>query len=212
MNQEEREMLAIRHQYRKVFSTEKGLEELDSSLKNKKGTILQRYAYHFGWNEVELKQFIAERKQSFKQTTKSRCQGFSEKGSEEDGFVKFVDWYWKQEQKCCYCGVKSEHLKYYFNEDNEQYQNARKRGKTLEIERLITAPTNVYNKNNCALACYICNNAKSEFISPEDFKPIAQGINQFWQNVLSKKGIDISYLTDFKSIWEKVEKKLNNQK
>ncbi len=42
-----------------------------------------------------------------------------------------------------------------------------------------------YNKNNIKLLCYVCNNAKSNFInSYEDFKPISAGIKEFWKNEL----------------------------
>lgn len=98
----------------------------------------------------------------------------------------FYKWYMSQDKVCCYCGVKEEDLKKYFHKDNEQYQSARQRGKRLEIERVVTAPKekNVYSASNCKLACYICNNAKSDFISAKDFKSIAKGINTFWNEIL----------------------------
>ncbi len=102
---------------------------------------------------------------------------------------KFLEWYNKQEKKCCYCGVQEEDLTRYFNQENIQYEKARQRGQYLEIERIVTAPKekNVYSENNCALVCYICNNAKSDFLSPKNFKLIAKGINEFWINILNKK-------------------------
>ncbi len=139
----------------------------------------------------------------------------------KNGKKRFVEWYFEEvPQQCCYCGVSKNDVKSYFEEYNPnetgQTKKAYERGRGyyLEVERVRTdsEKTNIYNSGNCALACYICNNAKSDFISPKDFKSIAKGINEFWQKVLAKEGIDISYLTDFKSIWERVEKKLNNQK
>lgn len=107
-------------------------------------------------------------------TGKERTEGFQT-------LENFYNWYMEQNQKCCYCGVNSEDLGKYFNENNEQYKEARQRGQVLEIERIVTVgDKNVYNEHNCSLACYICNNAKSDFISPISFKPIAYGINQFW--------------------------------
>lgn len=107
---------------------------------------------------------------------------------------EFLIWYKEQPKKCCYCGVEEEDLLKYFNNENTQYyrnedDKARNRGKFLEIERIVTAPKekNVYSKDNCALACYVCNNAKSDFLSPESFKPIAEGIKKFWESKLNKK-------------------------
>ena len=109
----------------------------------------------------------------------------------EDGFGgcdQFANWYKKIPKKCCYCGVEEKDLTEYFNEDNCQTKDARQRGEYLEIERVVTAPAecNVYSVDNTKLACYVCNNAKSDFLSPKSFKPIARGINQFWQQQLKK--------------------------
>ena len=120
------------------------------------------------------------------------------------GFKKreiFLKWYLTSEKQCCYCGVKEEDLNKYFNKDNLQYKTARQRGTSLEIERIITAPKekNIYSEENCALACYICNNAKSDFISPQDFKSIAKGINQFW---VDKVGVNAVFPKN-SDIWDK---------
>ena len=111
--------------------------------------------------------------------TADRIEGFG-------GRDEFLNWYNNQEKKCCYCGVEEADLKKYFHSKNTQYEDARQRGKFLEVERVITAPENKYSKDNCRLACYICNNAKSDFLSAHDFKPIAEGINKFWNDYLKK--------------------------
>lgn len=122
----------------------------------------------------------------------------------------FFKWYIHQPLRCCYCGVKETDLPRYFDEKKDQYKEARQRGKLLEVERLVTAPNtaNRYNENNCALACYICNNAKSDFISPKDFKPIAKGIYAFWQCVLKNDVSD----EEFESNWNMLEKRLDKLK
>ncbi len=135
----------------------------------------------------------------------------------ELGIEKFIKWYLnnipKDQTTCEYCGVTQKKCREYLEQVATNGGNKRNRGKTLELERKHSDQgKNLYSEGNCIWICHVCNNAKSDFIRPEDFKPIAQGINRFWQNVLAKEGIGISYLTDFKSIWEKVEKKLNNQK
>ena len=89
----------------------------------------------------------------------------------------------------------------YFNQNNEQYKEARQRGKVLEVEKVITVPkTNEYTFENSRLACYICNNAKSDFIAPSYFKPIAHGIYQFWKN---KVGIEEIHFPQESDIWTK---------
>lgn len=58
------------------------------------------------------------------------------------------------------------------------------RGKTLEIERIISFPEdkNIYSKENCDYACHVCNNSKSDFISPNEFYWIAKGISEMWKS------------------------------
>lgn len=150
--------------------------------------------------------------------TKDRIKGSSgqdeeqKKSAQFESKKEFEDWYNNKTKKCCYCGVEQEDLTTYFNKNNEQYKNARQRGVFLEIERIVTAPKdkNVYSIENCALVCYICNNAKSDFLSAKSFKPIAKGINIFWNKVMNKdKDLTDEELFDLTvkfpetDIWEK---------
>ena len=68
------------------------------------------------------------------------------------------------------------------------------------LERVVTASKdkNKYTKQNTDLACYICNNAKSDFISPKNFKSIAYGINDFWK----EQNIDATF-PHKSDIWNK---------
>ena len=128
--------------------------------------------------------------------TTERCDCFEEKDHD------FRKWYANQAKRCCYCGIEEEELKKYFHEDNKQTSKAtaRGRGAWLEIERILTVPEeNFYYPNNTDLACYICNNAKSDFISAKDFQPIAKGINQFWKK---QEGVTIEDFDDKAKIWE----------
>lgn len=111
-----------------------------------------------------------------------------------NNFEEFYKCYNNENNKCCYCGVEEKYLEEYFNQKNIQYyrddeDKARQRGQSLELERIITSgyEKNVYSKDNCALACYICNNAKSDFLSAKNFKPIAKGINIFWNKLLNQQ-------------------------
>ena len=100
-------------------------------------------------------------------------------------FQEFYQWYtsWDEIGTCCYCGVHKDNL--------GDYKGKRKRGKQLEVERVVTNPesNNLYNTQNCRLACYICNNAKSDFLNTAEFQPIAKGIYAYW----SSKGNAINF-------------------
>lgn len=115
---------------------------------------------------------------------------------------EFYEWFKEQSSTCCYCGVSQADIcideKNPLKNQNSPYQRLKRktRGVSLEIERVVTfsgkSPkisydANVYSKENCRLACHVCNNAKSDFISAQEFRPIAEGINQFWSKQLGRK-------------------------
>lgn len=91
--------------------------------------------------------------------------------------VNFLRFYYfilkgiKREDKntCCYCGVSEATCKN-FCENRKSGYNKRHRGFVLEIEK--KDPTQGYSVENCDLACYICNNAKSDLFNTEEFRKI----------------------------------------
>lgn len=76
-------------------------------------------------------------------------------------------WYKNQDRKCYYCGTEEWVVADLF--ENKILDTKRSRGKSLEIERK-NSISNDYSIENCVLACHICNNTKSDFITENDFK------------------------------------------
>lgn len=113
------------------------------------------------------------------QYIKSKCSADRIRGFKSK--INFYKWYINQPRSCCYCGVSENILTMYFTNSKNQVSK-RKRGKVLEIERILTdEENNNYSEENCSLACYICNNAKSDLIYYKDFKHLAKGIHNFWK-------------------------------
>lgn len=86
-------------------------------------------------------------------------------------FPEFYDSYTTNELQCCYCGITQDEINLLF--DNKQVYTSRQatRGKSLELERV--EPKEHYSRlNNLKLACYWCNNAKSDEFNEMEFKPI----------------------------------------
>ena len=54
-----------------------------------------------------------------------------------------------------------------------------KRGSTLEVDRIDNEEG--YKTDNCVLACAVCNNAKSDKFTYEEFKRVGHVIRQIWQ-------------------------------
>ncbi len=102
-----------------------------------------------------------------------------------------MNWYNKQYQEqngsCCYCGMSEDKVKRLVV-DLVKSKRARTRGTHLEIERKYSSVgKNEYSPTNCALCCYICNNAKSDIFDPKQFKPISKAIRDAIENIVEGK-------------------------
>ena len=122
----------------------------------------------------------------------------------------------KEKTTCSYCGISLAQIEELGKNGKLNNKRSDTRGYTLEIDRML--PNLEYSKENCCMACYWCNNAKTDEFSPEEFKPIARGINEIWNKRL--KAIwkeDSSFkkecVFDEKSeIWKiSFDKKMNQQ-
>ena len=131
------------------------------------------------WNnrDLQLHESIQKSNQTF--NNKKNNPDFSY--FEKQGKRKFFEWYDKQLRVCGYCGIEEEKLRELFDGDNPFLETKRRRGKSLELERKDTEEgKNVYDENNCILACYICNNHKSDLISVKDHMEFfAKNIRQY---------------------------------
>lgn len=180
--------------YTKIAELESSEPQVEKERWSKKGGINGYIAFKLGLDLENLRELaclkeVVEKeeniKELFKRFTNIKSRVKNEKHFLFKDFKEFYDWYLDQTKDgeiCCYCGVpQDEAVKcgVYKGMAREE-----KRGYSIEIERVVTKPPerNVYSAENCRLACHICNNAKSDFILPGDFEPIASGISIFWKN------------------------------
>ncbi len=86
-------------------------------------------------------------------------------------FQDFYTMYTGQELYCCYCGITQEEINQLFAQQQVKTKRSGTRGRSLELERV--RPNEDYgNLDNLKLACYWCNNAKSDEFNEMEFKPI----------------------------------------
>jgi hypothetical protein len=106
-------------------------------------------------------------------------------------FNRFYKWYKNQHNiqngKCYYCN-SDEQIIATLLEKKFQYRKRTTRGKHLEVERR-DSKDNLYTEENCVLACYFCNNDKSDIFSDEEY---------------------LEYLKDRKGFFIKEYRKLND--
>nr|WP_314166923.1 hypothetical protein [uncultured Campylobacter sp.] len=92
----------------------------------------------------------------------------------------------KYKTTCSYCGISLIQIEELGKSGKLNNKRSDTRGYTLEIDRML--PNLEYSKKNCCMACYWCNNAKTDEFSPKEFKPIAEGIRKAWNERLEAIG------------------------
>ena len=103
----------------------------------------------------------------------------------------------KDETTCSYCGISLAQIEELGKNSKLNNKRSDTRGYTLEIDRKL--PNLEYSEENCCMACYWCNNAKTDEFSPKEFKPIAEGIRKAWNERLKQIGkAEIEYKSDEK--------------
>ena len=125
-------------------------------------------------NKEELKNFYNQKKYSLK----------LEKGFKEKSFEDFYNWFNEDNfnKGCNYCGTTNDKSMQLFLL-RPQATRGGKRGKRLELDRI--NPHESYdNLNNLVWCCYWCNNAKTNFFTDKEFRPIGKAIG----DALSKIG------------------------
>ncbi len=119
------------------------------------------------WNESKIKETVQRANQIFN----SKKGKIEFKQFEDLGKRYFYEWYDKQPKKCYYCSITEEKLIKIFDLNNGVLKTKRKRGRFLELERKNSKKDeNVYSPENCVLACYLCNNHKSDLITSDEHK------------------------------------------
>ncbi len=128
------------------------------------------------WDELETERKVINKS---KQMFNSRKGNDDFSTFEKLGAYEFYQWYKKQPRSCHYCKSEEFKLEALFHNEKGILSTKRNRGRSLELER-IDAKGNQYTPDNCVLACYFCNNHKSDIISEEDFiKFFAASIREY---------------------------------
>lgn len=100
-------------------------------------------------------------------------------------FDTFKEWYLLQKNGCIYCGLTNlESIK--LSKQFPKSTRCGKRGFSLELDRKDSNIIDYSILENLCLACYWCNNAKTNYFSFEEFKIIGNAIQQIQKYKLLK--------------------------
>lgn len=167
---------------------DKNFNALDNS--DIKFTIKKIEDIVLNFNELIQK---TRQEKRIKSIATKRTEGF---GSEK----AFMQWYMDQNKKCCYCGITEKQLGLLGKKELLKTKRIKNRGHSLEIDRKL--PNLEYSDQNCCMACYWCNNAKTDEFSPSEFKEIARGINKVWNERLKAIGEREIEFDEKSTIWQ----------
>lgn len=100
----------------------------------------------------------------------------------------FIKWYLKQSRVCEYCGLtEDEKIKIHKIAKERGAGRMELKGNPFEIDRF--KPKKPYDEKNCRLACYWCNNAKTDFFDGKEFEPIGKAIGKALRSIIKKRKI-----------------------
>lgn len=95
----------------------------------------------------------------------------------EKDFAKLLE-----DEHCHYCQITLDQIGELARRKRLYKKN--ERGWTLEIDRLNS--NYEYTSKNCVMACYWCNNAKTDEFTKEEFKIIGEAIHSIWESRLTE--------------------------
>jgi hypothetical protein len=99
----------------------------------------------------------------------------------EEEFVKIYE-----SDRCYYCKVTTRNIE--LLAENFKIYKKNLRGWKLELDRKM--PNDEYSSQNCVMACYWCNNAKTDEFTADEFQPIADALGTIWKKRLRDAGIE----------------------
>ncbi|MDB5226497.1 MAG: hypothetical protein JWN78_690 [Bacteroidota bacterium] len=126
---------------------------------------------------------ITEKNRVSKLYSKNRQTGFS---SKEEFSAWYIEKIKEQKFECYYCTTSIFDIKKLIKEGKLLTRKAGKgvRGPILEIDKK-NNPLG-YNKENCVLSCYYCNNDKSYTLDSETYKKFfGEGRRKFFEYLLN---------------------------
>ena len=100
-------------------------------------------------------------------------------------FPIFYDWYTAQNRSWGYCGITEVEIACLLAAGLLTTKRIATRGRRLELDR--RQPEATYDElENLTLACYWCNNAKTDTFTAEEFAGVGQAFAKIWQQRLAQ--------------------------
>ena len=103
-----------------------------------------------------------------------------------DQLYQLFQWWETTPKVCYYCSLPETALTELHDQPGHINKRYPKRGKSLEIDRKQSdLPYSVID--NLVLACYWCNNAKTDTFTEAEFRQVGQSIKIIWETRLNRQ-------------------------
>lgn len=141
--------------------------------------------YRANQHVESAKERLQERRNTFNDRKKKDFNAFHDSNNPDDyPFANFLAWWYSKVneegyRKCYYCGIDEKTC-----EDAFKYKiiSSEKFTGALHVERKDS--NGGYNDGNCDFACALCNNAKSDMISEDDFNTyFKEPMKKYWEHI-----------------------------
>jgi hypothetical protein len=103
-----------------------------------------------------------------------------------DQLYNLFQWWETTPKVCFYCTLPENFLEELHNQPGHINKRFPQRGKSLEIDRK-QADLPYSNIQNLVLACYWCNNAKTDTFTEQEFLQLGQVMKRIWEIRLNRK-------------------------
>lgn len=122
--------------------------------------------------------------QDYKSFLTNKLKQMTEDGEEinlnNQQLYLFFQWWENTPKVCYYCSLPENALEELHNQPGHINKRYPKRGKSLEIDRK-RADLPYTAIENLVLACYWCNNAKTDTFTEREFLKIGEAIKNIWE-------------------------------
>ena len=169
----------------KEYTTDEIGSKLQKFLGAKKDSIktLEKKGESFDSNDKSLSKKL---KADYNRRSKNGVNGF-------ESYDEFLSWYLELNKECSYCGLSQENSRFIVINgilkskrfpENGALKRGKARGYYLEVDR--KNPEANYSADNCALACYFCNNDKSDVFNSQEYVDFFQNRKSYLEELIKK--------------------------
>ncbi len=128
--------------------------------------------------------------QNYKSFLTNKLKQMTEDGEDinfnSDQLYNLFQWWETTPKVCFYCALPENFLEELHNQPGHINKRFPQRGKSLEIDRK-QADLPYSNIQNLVLACYWCNNAKTDTFTEQEFLQLGQVMKRIWENRLNRQ-------------------------